>query len=78
MFGTTQLYVFVDHTKFKSGSLPEYEDAMEEIALSAGFDEDDDDAEKSPGDLPSESLSPWNYPSSISFFIIELVPFTLS
>jgi len=24
MFGTTQLYVFVDHTKYKPEDLPEY------------------------------------------------------
>lgn len=47
MFGTTQLYVFVDHTKYKPEDLPEYADAMEEIAKSAGFDTNDE--EKSPG-----------------------------
>lgn len=49
MFGTTQLYVFVDHTKHKPGQLPDYEDAMEEIAKSAGFDTESED--KSPGSI---------------------------
>lgn len=47
MFGTTQLYVFIDHSKYKAGQLPDYEDATEEIATSAGFDTNTED--KSPG-----------------------------
>lgn len=49
MFGTTQLYVFIDHTKFKPGQLPDYEDAMEEMVKSAGFDTETDN--KTPGIL---------------------------
>lgn len=37
MFGTTQLYVFIDHKKSQPGELPDYEDAMEEMAEKAGF-----------------------------------------
>ena len=51
MFGTTQLYVYIDHTKYKVEQLPEYADAMEEIAKSAGFDTTDE--EKSPGRFDS-------------------------
>ena len=53
MFGTTQLYVFIDHTKYQAGELPDYEDAMEEVAASAGFDTSTED--KSPGMLTSDN-----------------------
>lgn len=55
MFGTTQLYVYVDHTKYKIEDLPEYSDAMEEVAKAAGFDTNDE--EKSPGNFLSTALN---------------------
>ena len=88
MFGTTQLYVYVDHTKHKPGELPEYTDAMEEMATSAGFDTSDE--EKSPGDknmladdcIMAVSMIDWRvtvwWNSSNSFLMsVKLRPFMM-